>query len=108
MLYYVSFASLTTSTRIEVKDGLSIAFVMNVSLDSIPVIGIFFTNNGNRPERMMPDNAVATSNLNEDGSNTNVTTFLSPGTYWIAYGLREHKVADVQLYIYSSRPLRFF
>ena len=90
------------------KDDLALSLTMNVSLGNIPVIGVFEMIDYNKPTAMMPENAKKTSNLQEDGSSTDITLSLSPGKYWIAYGLMTSADADFQLYIYSTRQLTFF
>ena len=97
-----------SSTRIEVRESCSLVLRMTVSLGSTPVLGVFAMRNGQMPLEMMPQNAVATSKIDEDGTATNLTVSLSPGRYVISFGLMQHAVANMQLYIFSTKQLQFF
>lgn len=81
---------------------------MTVSLGSTPVLGVFAMSNGQMPLGMMPQNAIATSKIDEDGTATNLAVALSPGCYVISFGLMQHAVVDMQLHIFSTKQLQFF
>lgn len=80
---------------------------MAVSVDSVPMIGVFQAANGQLPASMMLKDAIATSPRNEDGSSTFMSLQVNPGYYFIACGLKNSGNADAQVVVFCNNPLTF-
>ena len=85
---------------------LSVTLV--VTLGSLPVIALFKSANGQMPPSMSIKDAIVTSPLKDETSDTQMICRLKPGMYIVSYGLKDTHAADAQMMLYSSHALTFF
>ena len=85
-----------------------VSITLVVTLGSVPVIAVFLAPNGQHPASMQIKDAIMTSPLKDQISDTQLICKLKPGTYMVSYGLQDTNQADAQLMFYASSPLKFF
>ena len=96
------------SCRLYVREITQIMMKMTASLGCRPVIAVFSSVGGDRPESLNEQSAVAMSNKKENTSVTGLIHTLFPGHYYLYYGFANSQSGEIQLKIYSDKPLQFF
>ena len=96
------------SCRIAAERECVLSVTLVVTLGSLPVIALFKSANGQMPSSMRIEDAIVTSPLKDETSDTQMICRLKPGMYIVSYGLKDTHQADAQMMRYSSDALKFF
>lgn len=96
------------SCRIYAREITQITLKMTAALGCRPVIALFNSMGGDRPQSLSEQSAVAMSNKKESTSVTGLAHTIYPGHYYLFYGFANTKSGDIQLKIYADKPLQFF